>query len=192
MKLVFATNNLNKLAEVQKMLPESIELLSLKDINCNEDIEETATTLEGNAKIKANHITENYGYNCFADDTGLEVAALNGNPGVYSARYAGEPANAENNMTKLLTELGKSQNRKAQFRTSICLNLNGEQFLFDGICIGTILENKQGEKGFGYDPVFKPEGHTKSFAQMSSEEKNSISHRGLAIKKLVQFLKKQH
>lgn len=192
MKLVFATNNLNKLAEVQKMLPNSIELLSLKDINCTEDIEETATTLEGNAKIKANHITEKYGYNCFADDTGLEVEVLNGEPGVYSARYAGEPANAENNMNKLLAELNTVSNRKAQFRTSICLNLNGEQFLFDGICNGAILETKQGEKGFGYDPVFKPEGYTKSFAQMSSEEKNNISHRGLAIKKLVQFLKKQH
>ncbi|SNR16872.1 non-canonical purine NTP diphosphatase [Tenacibaculum jejuense] len=192
MKLVFATNNLNKLKEVQEMLPKSIELLSLKDINCFEEIEETATTLEGNAKIKANHISENYNYNCFADDTGLEVDALYGEPGVYSARYAGEPANAENNMTKLLKNLENKTNRTAQFRTSICLNLNGEQFLFDGICKGDILTNRKGEKGFGYDPVFQPKGYQKSFAQMSSEAKNKISHRGLAIQKLVEFLKKTY
>ncbi|MGG6231957.1 non-canonical purine NTP diphosphatase [Tenacibaculum sp. SDUM215027] len=189
MKLVFATNNLNKLAEVQKMLPSSIELLSLKDINCFDDIEETATTLEGNAQVKANHITEKFGYNCFADDTGLEVDTLNGEPGVYSARYAGEPTNAENNMQKLLTELNNKTNRNAQFRTSICLNLDGKQFLFDGICKGNILTSKQGEQGFGYDPIFQPEGYNKSFAEMTSEEKNKISHRGLAIQQLVAFLK---
>ncbi|UTD14766.1 non-canonical purine NTP diphosphatase [Tenacibaculum mesophilum] len=189
MKLVFATNNLNKLAEVQKMLPNSIELLSLKDIDCFDDIEETATTLEGNAKIKANYITEKFGYNCFADDTGLEVEALNGEPGVYSARYAGEPANAENNMQKLLTMLNNKTDRNAQFRTSICLNLDGKQFLFDGVCKGTILTSKQGEQGFGYDPIFQPEGYNKSFAEMTSEEKNKISHRGLAIQQLVAFLK---
>ncbi|WP_299006924.1 non-canonical purine NTP diphosphatase [uncultured Tenacibaculum sp.] len=189
MKLVFATNNLNKLAEVQKMLPTTIELLSLKDINCFDDIEETATTLEGNAQIKANHISEKYGYNCFADDTGLEVSALNGAPGVYSARYAGEPTNAENNMQKLLNELHNKTNRNAQFRTSICLNLNGEQFLFDGVCKGQILSEKQGELGFGYDPIFQPEGFKKSFAEMTAEEKNKISHRGLAIQQLVSFLK---
>lgn len=189
MKLVFATNNLNKLAEVQKMLPTTIELLSLKDINCFDDIEETATTLEGNAQIKANHISEKYGYNCFADDTGLEVPALNGAPGVYSARYAGEPTNAENNMQKLLNELHNKTNRNAQFRTSICLNLNGEQFLFDGVCKGQILSEKQGEQGFGYDPIFQPESYKKSFAEMTAEEKNKISHRGLAIQQLVSFLK---
>ena len=189
MKLVFATNNAGKLAEVQKMLPKSIELLSLKDIECFDDIEETATTLEGNAKIKANYITENFGYNCFADDTGLEVVSLNGAPGVYSARYAGEPVNAENNMQKLLTNLSNSTNRNAQFRTSICLNLDGKQFLFDGICEGEITKEKQGEKGFGYDPIFIPSGFDISFAQMTSEEKNKISHRGLAIKKLIEFLK---
>ncbi|CAM1363288.1 dITP/XTP pyrophosphatase [Tenacibaculum sediminilitoris] len=189
MKLVFATNNLNKLTEVQKMLPNSIELLSLKDINCFDEIEETATTLEGNAKIKANYITKKFGYNCFADDTGLEVIALNGGPGVYSARYAGEPANAENNMQKLLTELNNKPNRDAQFRTSICLNLDGNQFLFDGICKGSILISKHGEKGFGYDPIFQPEGYNKSFAEMTPEEKNKISHRGLAIQQLVAFLK---
>ena len=189
MKLVFATNNAGKLAEVQKMLPDSIELLSLKDIECFDEIEETATTLEGNAQIKANHITENFGYNCFADDTGLEVEALNGAPGVYSARYAGEPVNAENNMQKLLTNLSNKTNKKAQFRTSICLNLDGKQFLFDGICAGEILAKKKGEKGFGYDPVFQPNGYDKSFAEMTSEEKNKISHRGLAIQKLIKFLK---
>lgn len=189
MKLVFATNNLNKLKEVQEMLPESIELLSLRDINCFDDIEETATTLEGNAQIKANHITNTYQYNCFADDTGLEVESLQGEPGVYSARYAGEPANAEHNMSKLLRNLENHQNRKAQFRTSICLNLNGKQFLFDGICKGDILTKQKGEKGFGYDPIFQPEGFQKSFAEMSSEEKNAISHRGLAIQKLIEFLK---
>lgn len=189
MKLVFATNNRNKLAEVQKMLPNSIELLSLEDIGCLDDIEETATTLEGNAQIKANHITKNYGYDCFADDTGLEVDALNGAPGVYSARYAGEPANAENNMQKLLTALQNTTNRNARFRTSICLNMGGSQFLFDGVCKGEILYEKQGEKGFGYDPVFRPEGHQLSFAEMTAEEKNIISHRGLAIQQLVLFLK---
>ncbi|PKH53052.1 non-canonical purine NTP pyrophosphatase [Tenacibaculum sp. Bg11-29] len=188
MKLVFATNNKNKLAEVQKMLPDTVELLSLNDINCFDDIEETATTLDGNAKIKANHITEKFEYNCFADDTGLEVESLNGAPGVYSARYAGEPANTENNMQKLLTELNEKDNRSAQFRTSLCLNLNGEQFLFNGICKGKILTQKQGEKGFGYDPIFQPEGFDKSFAQMTSEEKNIISHRGLAIQQLITFL----
>ena len=189
MKLVFATNNLNKLAEVQKMLPNSIELLSLKDINCFDEIEETAITLVGNAKIKADYITNKYNYNCFADDTGLEVESLNNEPGVFSARYAGEPSNSENNMQKLLTELNGVDNRNAQFRTSICLNLNNKQFLFDGICKGDILNQKQGEKGFGYDPIFQPKGFNKSFAEMTSEEKNKISHRGLAIYKLVEFLK---
>ncbi|APG64316.1 non-canonical purine NTP pyrophosphatase [Tenacibaculum todarodis] len=188
MKLVFATNNLNKLAEVQKMLPNSIELLSLKDINCFDEIEETATTLDGNAKIKADYITQKFGYNCFADDTGLEVESLDNKPGVYSARYAGEPSNSENNMQKLISELENKTNRKAQFRTSVCLNLNGKQFLFNGICKGEILSKKQGEKGFGYDPIFKPQGFDNSFAEMSSEEKNKISHRGIAIKELVDFL----
>lgn len=189
MKLVFATNNLNKLAEVQQMLPDSIELVSLKDIGCYEDIPETATTLEGNAQIKANHITETYGYNCFADDTGLEVEALNGAPGVYSARYAGEPSNADNNMDKLLHALDNASTRAAQFRTAICLNLNGEQFLFEGVCTGEILTEHEGAKGFGYDPIFKPTGHPRSFANMTAAEKNAISHRGLAIQKLVIFLK---
>jgi len=188
MKLVFATNNLNKLKEVQEMLPKTIKLLSLKDINCFEEIEETEMSLEGNAKLKADYITQKYGYNCFSDDTGLEVESLNGKPGVYSARFAGEPSNSENNMQKLLSELKNSSNRKAQFRTAVSLNINDDNFIFEGICKGVILEKKQGEKGFGYDPIFKPENHAESFAQMSSEEKNIISHRGIAIKKLVRFL----
>jgi XTP/dITP diphosphohydrolase len=188
MKLVFATNNPNKLKEVKEILPNAIEVLSLKDIQCFDEIEETETTLEGNAQLKADYITKKFGYNCFADDTGLEVEILKGKPGVYSARFAGKPCNSENNMQKLLAELKNKTNRKAQFRTAISLNLNNEKFLFEGICKGEILTKKQGEKGFGYDPIFKPENHTASFAEMSSVEKNSISHRGIAIEKLVAFL----
>ena len=188
MKLVFATNNLNKLKEVQEMLPSSIELLSLKDINCFDEIEETETTLEGNAHLKADYITQKFGFNCFADDTGLEVESLGGKPGVYSARFAGEPSNSENNMQKLLVDLETKTNRKAQFRTAVSLNINEKKFLFEGICTGEILTKKQGEKGFGYDPIFKPEGFNQSFAKMTSEEKNKISHRGIAIEKLVKFL----
>ena len=189
MKLVFATNNLNKLKEVQEMLPDSIELLSLKDINCFDEIEETETTLEGNAQLKANHITNKFGFNCFADDTGLEVESLEGKPGVYSARYAGLPAHDRNNMNKVLTQLEHKSNKKAQFRTSIALNLNGEKFLFEGICKGEITKVKKGENGFGYDPIFEPIGFDKTFAEMTSEEKNTISHRAIAIQKLVTFLK---
>jgi XTP/dITP diphosphohydrolase len=192
MKLVFATNNPNKVAEVQKMLSNTIELLSLKDINCFDEIEETESTLEGNAKLKAAYITQKFGYNCFADDTGLEVESLNGKPGVYSARFAGEPRNSENNMKKLLSVLKDIENRKAQFRTSICLNLDGEEFLFEGVCKGEILKEKQGKKGFGYDPIFKPEGFNRSFAEMTSQEKNKISHRGIAMQKLVSFLDKNY
>ena len=188
MKLVFATNNLNKLKEVQEMLPSSIELLSLKDINCFDEIEETETTLEGNAHLKADYITQKFGFNCFADDTGLEVESLDGKPGVYSARFAGEPYNSENNMHKLLVDLETKTNRKAQFRTAVSLNINEKKFLFEGICTGEILTKKQGEKGFGYDPIFKPEGFNQSFAKMTSEEKNKISHRGIAVQKLVEFL----
>ena len=188
MKLVFATNNLNKLKEVQEILPSSIELLSLKDINCFDEIEETETTLEGNAHLKADYITQKFGFNCFADDTGLEVESLDGKPGVYSARFAGEPSNSENNMHKLLVDLETKTNRKAQFRTAVSLNINEKKFLFEGICTGEILTKKQGEKGFGYDPIFKPEGFNQSFAKMTSEEKNKISHRGIAVQKLVEFL----
>ncbi|MDA9992892.1 non-canonical purine NTP diphosphatase [Flavobacteriaceae bacterium] len=188
MKLVFATNNLHKLKEVQEMLSNAIEVLSLKDIGCFEDIEETESTLEGNAKLKADYITEKYGFDCFADDTGLEVEALYGNPGVYSARYAGEHGNAEKNMEKLLNELQNKSSRKAKFRTIIALNLKNKQYLFEGICDGEILNEKTGVKGFGYDPIFKPKNASCSFAEMNSEEKNIISHRGIAIQKLVNFL----
>ena len=188
MKLVFATNNLHKLKEVQEMLSNAIEVLSLKDIGCFEDIEETESTLEGNAKLKADYITEKYGFDCFADDTGLEVEALDGKPGVYSARYAGEHGNAEKNMEKLLIELQNKSSRKAKFRTIIALNLRNKQYLFEGICDGEILNEKSGVKGFGYDPIFKPKNASSSFAEMNSEEKNIISHRGIAIQELVQFL----
>ena len=188
MKLVFATNNLHKLKEVQEMLSDSIEVLSLKDIGCFEDVEETESTLEGNAKLKADYITEKYGFDCFADDTGLEVEAIDGKPGVYSARYAGAHGNAEKNMEKLLNELQNKSNRKAKFRTIIALNLRNKQYLFEGICEGEILNEKTGVKGFGYDPIFKPSNASCSFAEMNSEEKNIISHRGIAIQKLVQFL----
>ena len=188
MKLVFATNNLHKLKEVQEMLSNSIEVLSLKDIGCFEDIEETESTLEGNAKLKADYITKKYGFDCFADDTGLEVEALDGDPGVYSARYAGEHGNTEKNMEKLLIELKNKSNRKAKFKTIIALNLTNKQYLFEGICEGEILNEKTGVKGFGYDPIFKPSNASCSFAEMNSEEKNIISHRGIAIQKLVKFL----
>lgn len=190
MKIVFATNNQHKIKEVQNLLSDSIQLLSLSDIGCHEEIEETGTTLQENAIIKANYITQNYGYDCFADDTGLEVAILNGKPGVYSARYAGEENNAENNMQKLLTELDNQTNRKAQFKTIVALNLKNAQYLFEGICKGEILTKKQGEKGFGYDPIFKPTNFNISFAEMSLSEKGKISHRGKAIKKLIEFLNK--
>ncbi len=187
LKLVFATNNQNKLKEVQAILT-NFEIVSLADIHCFEDIPETAETLEGNAIIKANFITKKYGLNCFADDTGLEVEALNNEPGVYSARYAGEGNNADENMKKLLKKLGDDTNRNAQFRTAIALNINGKQHLFEGICKGSILEEKQGESGFGYDPIFMPNGYKKSFAEMSLTEKGTISHRGKAMKKLITFL----
>jgi XTP/dITP diphosphohydrolase len=189
LKLVFATNNRHKLKEVKAML-NHIEVLSLNDINCIDDIPETADTLEGNAILKANFISEKYGLNCFADDTGLEVEVLNNVPGVHSARYAGENGNAENNMNKLLYELENKKNRKAQFRTAIALNIQGKQFIFEGICKGEILQKKQGNSGFGYDPIFKPSGSNKSFAEMNINKKASISHRGKAIEKLALFLNK--
>ncbi|WP_417876607.1 non-canonical purine NTP diphosphatase [Winogradskyella sediminis] len=189
MQLVFATNNLNKLKEVQEMLPAHIKLLSLADINCNEDIPETQSTIEGNAIQKAEYLKKHYGYDCFADDTGLEVEALNGEPGVYSARYAGPQRNTDDNTHKLLTKLEDKTNRNAQFKTVIALLLNGKLHTFTGICKGDITKEKQGEGGFGYDPVFKAQGHNKTFAEISLEEKNSIGHRGKAVKQLVEFLK---
>ncbi|OMP32766.1 non-canonical purine NTP diphosphatase [Mangrovimonas sp. DI 80] len=188
MKLVFATNNLNKLKEVQKLIPSNIQLLSLKDIDCLEDIPETQNTIEGNAIQKANYIKENYGYDCFADDTGLEVEALDGAPGVYSARYAGPQRNANDNMDKLLEALENHSNRKAQFKTVIALSINGGQHTFTGICKGDITQEKAGAAGFGYDPIFKAEGYNLTFAEISMEEKNSIGHRGRAVSQLVNFL----
>ena len=187
LKLVFATNNKNKLKEVQAMLT-NFEIVSLADINCFDDIPETADTLTGNAILKADYITKKFGLNCFADDTGLEVKALNGEPGVYSARYAGTENNSEKNMHKLLTKLGNNLNREAKFKTAIALNINKKQFIFEGICKGHILKQKQGNSGFGYDPIFMPEGFKKSFAEMDLNEKGAISHRGKAIQELVHFL----
>jgi len=188
MKLVFASNNKNKIAEIQSMLPESITILSLEDINCFEDIPETADTIEGNAILKADYVTQKYGYDCFADDTGLEVDALNGEPGVYSARYAGEQKNADDNMNKLLKALENNKNRSAQFKTVITLNLEGKQYLFTGIAKGEITETKTGTSGFGYDPIFKPENFDKTFAELPLEIKNSIGHRGKAVQQLIDFL----
>nr|WP_315134651.1 non-canonical purine NTP diphosphatase [uncultured Flavobacterium sp.] len=191
MQLVFASNNKNKILEIQSMLPESIKILSLEDIGCIEDIPETADTIEGNAILKANYVTQKYGFDCFADDTGLEVNSLDGEPGVYSARYAGEQRNADDNMNKLLDALLHKTNRKAQFKTVIALNLNGEQELFTGIVKGEITLEKTGNQGFGYDPIFQPEGFSETFAQLPLEMKNKIGHRGKATQLLIAFLKKK-
>ncbi len=188
MKLIFASNNKNKIKEIKNQLPHGIEILSLEDIGCNVDIPETAKTIEGNALLKADYIKRHYGFDCFADDSGLEVNALNGAPGVYSARYAGEEKNDTANNAKLLQELKDCNNRKANFKTVIALHYKGIQHMFTGIIEGEILEKPQGDKGFGYDPLFKANGITKSFAEMSLEEKNAISHRGKAVKQLVDFL----
>ena len=188
MKIVFATNNPNKILELQSMLPESIEIISLESIGCKEEIPETSPTIESNAIQKANYILENYGYDCFADDTGLEVQALNGEPGVFSARYAGEQRNADDNMNKLLSELKDKSNRKAQFKTVICLNIKGQQHLFTGIAKGEIILEKTGNGGFGYDPIFQPDGYKQTFAEISLSEKNIISHRGKATQQLIRFL----
>jgi len=188
MKLVFASNNLNKIKEIQSILNGSIELLSLKEIGCEEEIPETAETIEGNAILKANYVTEKYGYDCFADDTGLEVNALNGEPGVYSGRYAGEQKSAEDNMTKLLKSLNNEEDRSAQFKTVIALNLNDQQHLFTGIAKGKIILEKKGNHGFGYDPIFQPENYAETFAELSSEIKNKISHRAKATQQLIDFL----
>ena len=191
MQLVFATHNNNKLKEVQVLFPEEIELLSLEDIGCFDEIPETASHLEGNAIIKANFVTENYGYPCFADDTGLLVDALDGAPGVYSARYAGEQKNADDNMDKLLLQLKDRSNRSAHFKTVIALNLNNEQILFKGIVQGEITTVKQGKKGFGYDPIFKPNGYDQTFAELPLSVKNEISHRAKALQQLLAFFKNQ-
>ncbi|MCD8044100.1 MAG: non-canonical purine NTP diphosphatase [Tannerellaceae bacterium] len=188
MKIVFATNNKHKLEEVKSILSSKLEIVSLSEINCFNDIPETADTLEGNALQKAYYIKEHFNIDCFADDTGLEVEALNNAPGVYSARYAGEAHNAEANMQKLLKELEGAENRKARFRTVIALLLDGKEYIFEGIVNGKIIEEKRGNEGFGYDPVFVPDGYNQTFAELGMDIKNNISHRAQAIKKLADFL----
>ncbi|MBO4499522.1 MAG: non-canonical purine NTP diphosphatase [Bacteroidaceae bacterium] len=187
MKIVFATNNAHKLDEVSRMLGKNIELLSLSDIGCDEDIPETADTFSGNALMKARYVMEHYKIDCFADDTGLEVKSLGGAPGVLSARYAGNH-DSEANMEKLLHELEGKNDRSAQFCTVIALLINGEEHLFEGIVTGHIAESRQGTGGFGYDPIFIPDGYSESFAQLDIDEKNCISHRGRAVRKLVDYL----
>ncbi len=189
MKLVFATNNKHKLEEVKTIISNDFEILNLKDINCFDDIPETQDTIEGNASQKAFYIYENYKMNCFADDTGLEIDVLNGEPGVYSARYAGEGCSFDDNIEKVLKKLSGVSNRKAQFKTVISLVINGKEYQFKGIIEGTLLKERRGTSGFGYDPVFLPKGYDKTFAELSSEEKNKISHRGTASRKLAEFLK---
>lgn len=186
--LVFATNNPHKLEEVKAIVSGCVRVVSLAEIGCTEDIPETADTLEGNALQKARYIKEHYGYDCFADDTGLEVEALHGAPGVYSARYAGPAHDSEANMCKLLHDMEGKENRKARFRTVIALISDGKEHLFDGIVEGMLTTGKRGEAGFGYDPLFLPDGYTQTFAELGSEVKNSISHRGRAVRKLAAFL----
>ena len=191
MKIVFATNNEHKLSEIRSILGDTIEVLSLKDIGCNVDIPETGTTLEENALQKAQYIYDHYHTDVFADDTGLEVDALGGAPGVYSARYAGDGHDSEANMTKLLHELGENNNRRARFRTVIALIQQGEVHEFDGIVNGDIIRERRGGEGFGYDPIFQPDGYDLTFAELGSEIKNTISHRARATQKLADYLLKQ-
>jgi XTP/dITP diphosphohydrolase len=187
-KLIFATNNEDKLFEVKDLLNNNFEILSLKDIHCNENIAETSKTLEGNASLKSSYIYKKYNVNCFADDTSLEVETLNGEPGIYSARYAGDSHDFEANLQKVLQKLKDTKNRKARFRTVISLIIDGKEYFFEGIINGEILTTKRGTNGFGYDPIFLPDGFNQSFAEMSIEQKNKVSHRGLAVKKLLWFL----
>ncbi|WP_291274181.1 non-canonical purine NTP diphosphatase [Flavobacterium sp.] len=190
MKLVFASNNKNKIAEIQQLIGDKFEIVSLQDIGCTEDIPETADTIEGNAILKAQYVYDKYGLSCFADDTGLEIDALEGEPGVYSARYAGEQKNADDNMALVLQKLEHQSNRSAQFKTVIALNFGSEHFLFEGIVKGIITPVKRGNEGFGYDPIFQPEGFDVTFAEMSMQQKSTISHRGKAVEKLINFLKR--
>ena len=189
--LVFATHNQNKLLEIQALMPSHIELLSLDDIGCTEDIVEDAPTIEGNAKLKASYVKQTYGYDCFADDTGLEVEALNGAPGVYSARYASERRDANENMDKLLYRLDPFDDRSAQFKTAIAYVTDSNSELFIGLCKGQITHEKRGDQGFGYDPIFKPDGYEQTFAQMPMNLKGEISHRGRAFTQLLEHLNKQ-
>jgi XTP/dITP diphosphohydrolase len=188
-KIVFATNNIHKLKEIRELLKGDFEIVSLKDIGFEGDIPETGNTLKENASQKSHYIYDRYGLNCFADDTGLEVEALNGSPGVYSARYAGENCSYDDNVNKLLKELGNEKNRKAAFKTVISLIFDDKEYFFEGKVDGVITKEKHGEGGFGYDPVFQPNGYNKTFAEMELEQKNKISHRGKATLKLVEFLK---
>ena len=188
MKLIFASHNENKTAEIRQLLPAGIELLSLNDLNFHEEIIETSDTLEGNSALKAAYIYSIFKLPCFADDSGLEVDYLQNRPGVYSARYAGEPKNDDNNMNKLLDDLKGIQHRKAQFRTVITLMLESATYSFEGIITGEITEQKIGENGFGYDPIFRPIDEVKTFAQMTMKEKNTRSHRALALEKMISFL----
>lgn len=192
-KIVFATNNAHKLSEIKGILGSEFEIVSLAELGCFDDIPETADTLEGNALQKVQYIHERFGVNCFADDTGLEVEALGGGPGIYTARFGtmngyGDSHDAEANTLCLLDKLKGSDNRKAQFRTAIALILDNEEYLFEGIVKGEITNEKRGDKGFGYDPVFKPEGYEGTFAELGVDIKNQISHRALAVKKLAEFL----
>lgn len=188
MEIVFASNNAHKLEEVRSKLPKEFNVLSLKDVLGDVDIPETGDTLDENASIKSRYVFERTGKNCFSDDTGLEIAALNGEPGVYSARYAGEGCSFQDNMDKVLGKMEGAKDRSACFRTVISLILNGEEYFFEGRVDGEILTEEHGEEGFGYDPIFRPDGFEESFAQMTLEQKNEISHRGKAVQKLVDFL----
>jgi len=188
MEIVFASNNTHKLEEVRSKLPKEFKVLSLKDVLGDVDIPETGDTLDENASIKSRYVFERTGKNCFSDDTGLEIAALNGEPGVYSARYAGEGCSFQDNMDKVLGKMKGAEDRSACFRTVISLILNGEEHFFEGRVDGEILTDKHGEKGFGYDPIFRPNGFKESFAEMTLEQKNEISHRGRAVQKLVEYL----
>ena len=190
MKLVFATNNYNKLSEIRALVPDSLEILSLNDINCNEQLPESNPTLKENALQKAKYIYENYGFSCLADDTGLEIDSLDGEPGVYSARYAGNECNSEKNIKKVLIKMNSVSNRRAKFRTIIALILKGKENIFEGTCSGLIARSVAGNKGFGYDPIFIPHGYNLTFSEMSQTDKGLISHRGRAVKRLVNFLSK--
>jgi XTP/dITP diphosphohydrolase len=189
MNLIFATHNNNKAIEIQELIGDKFAILSLQDINCFEDIPEEQNTILGNAQQKAQYVFEKYQQNVFADDTGLEIEALNGAPGVYSARFAGEEKNPEKNMAKVLQMLDNETNRNAQFKTVICLILNKKKYFFEGIIQGTIIEEKRGNLGFGYDPIFVPNGYNKTFAEMTLAEKSEISHRAIAVNKMIEFLK---
>lgn len=190
MKLVFATHNKNKFTEVKAMLPHHIELLSLDDIGCNEEIEETEDTIEGNAILKANYVRDHYKLDCFADDTGLEVKSLNNEPGVFSARYAGDSNDSQANIKKLLKNLEDKADRFARFKTAIALSINHSHIMFLGICEGEITKEHRGDSGFGYDPIFQPKGFEETFAEMTLQQKSEIGHRGKAMRKLIEYLSK--